>query len=276
MKTYTLVVIAIASMALLGCKKKAGKKESEASGGTTAVKKESKKLECDPKHKPKKFDDGKVRWCTLAEDYTVGGITCKRGRHVEFNLANRKLFQCTLAMDQTIGGHKCAAQPVQFHFNGKLNYCSLQKPKKYNGVLCTGKTAFHRQNGSLSYCDLAEQTAIGGFPCKAATASFDTKGKLYLCYAAKAITVGGAKISAGTKIQPFGGPRIEYAETMSGSTISFNAFKCSEMHFQKSGEPKKCKLAATVKIGDKEIPTKKWVCFDKSGKAVSGSGCVSL
>lgn len=279
MKKYTLLIVAVAAMALVGCKKKADKKGSEGtqgSGGTTAVKKESKALECDPKHPPKKFDDGKVRWCNLAADYTVGGITCRAGKLIDFNLQNRKLFRCTLAKSQTVDGHECAAKEVTFHFSGKLNACFLKSPKKYNGVLCTGKAAFHRENGSLSYCDLAEETVIQGFSCKAATASFDQKGKLYLCYAAKAITAGGAKISAGTKIQPYGGPRIQYAETMSGSTISFNAYTCSEMHFQPSGEPKKCKLAATVKIGAKEIPAKKWICFDKAGKPISGSGCESL
>jgi hypothetical protein len=273
MKTYTLLVVMIATVGLVGCKKKAA---PEGKGGTVAVKKESKKLECDKKYKPTKFKDGQVKYCTLAEDYTVGGITCKKGQHIELNPENRKLYRCTLAMPQTVDGHKCAAEQVEFHWSGKLSSCHLQSPKKYNGVLCKGKTGFQRKGGTLNYCDLAENTVIQGFPCKADTASFDEKGKLYLCYAAKEITAGGAKLSSGTKIQPFGGPRIEYAETMRGSTITFNAYQCSEMHFQKSGEPKKCKLAATVKIGDKDIPAKKWVCFDKSGKAVSGSGCVSL
>ncbi|MBW2527054.1 MAG: hypothetical protein JRI23_22930 [Deltaproteobacteria bacterium] len=220
-----------------GCSDDAAKgpPPSRASTGARPAKKLFPELPCKA-GEPRTERDGKVLACIIGSSTKVGPFTCAAGALAAL-YEDGKLKECTLARAHAYNGVPCRAGGAAKWFkSGKLYQCSVDKPFAASGVTCRDRLIFH-ENGKLHRCTLAESVEVGKVQIPAKSeASFDDTGK------------------PATVKRPADAP------------LEFQAFKCSEVTYYRSGAVETCIAAAKATVADSEAAPGSRICFDEQGK----------
>jgi len=111
------------------------------------------------------FPDGKLRECTLAENKTIGNVTCT---DITRYYNNENLEKCYLAEPTQINGVTCGKfYTINLFESGKLKSCTPQDVTNINGISCnnTYEVQFY-ENGSLELCYLNDDYINNNKKCQ--------------------------------------------------------------------------------------------------------------
>jgi len=142
--------------------------------------------------------DGKLKGCTLAQDYVSGPYTCRMNWNIVFHPTGA-LKECRLASRVEVSGVACADN-LELYEDGKLRRAKIAETKTFGDVTAfAGEWVTLHPGGALNRLEIASGTrTLKGFPCSGSENYFHESGPLKKCTLGAPFELDGEKLAAGT------------------------------------------------------------------------------
>ncbi len=183
---------------LLGSLCACSKKEGARDGGSNPNASSGKAPQCvNDAHK--RQSGAKLSACTLAADWSIGKLKCRKDRLLELH-PDGALKRCSLVGPTDVSGFGCQ-ENTELYEDGKFKGCKLTASKTVNGIDVRADdwiTVY--KSGTLKRVQLNNPAKLKGLPCKGFFNYFHENGQLKKCELADVAKIDEQEVPAGTLV----------------------------------------------------------------------------